>query len=146
MEEIRIEIENLREKLSHYAKMYYVYDVSEISDFEYDAMFRRLQELEAAYPQFDDVNSPTKRVGGRVLDKFEKITHAVQMGSLTDVFSFDELNDFLVRTADAVEIPARAFCQHATRAKNVIRLRIFCGNCGRIFCIFIICHVFLHLF
>ena len=62
MEEIRIEIENLREKLSHYAKMYYVYDVSDISDFEYVAMFRRLQELEAAYPQFDDVNSPTKRV------------------------------------------------------------------------------------
>ena len=91
MEDIKKEIQELREKLSHYAKMYYVYDISEISDFEYDAMFRKLQELENKHPEFDDVNSPTKRVGGRVLDKFEKVTHAVQMGSLTDVFSFDEL-------------------------------------------------------
>ena len=105
MEEIRKEIDNLRKQLSHYAKMYYVYDTSEVSDFEYDAMFRKLQELEAAYPQFDDVNSPTKRVGGRVLDKFEKVTHSVQMGSLTDVFSFDELNDFLVRTNEVIENP-----------------------------------------
>ena len=105
MENIKREIEELRAKLSHYAKMYYVYDISEISDFEYDAMFRKLQEFEAAHPEFDDVNSPTKRVGGRVLDKFEKVTHAVQMGSLTDVFSFDELNDFLIRTSDAVDTP-----------------------------------------
>ncbi len=97
MEDIKKEIQELREKLSHYAKMYYVYDISEISDFEYDAMFRKLQKLENEHPEFDDVNSPTKRVGGRVLDKFEKVTHAVQMGSLTDVFSFDELNDFLMR-------------------------------------------------
>lgn len=102
MEAIRKEIEELRKKLSHYAKMYYVYDVSEISDFEYDAMFRKLQELEAAYPQFDDVNSPTKRVGGKVLDKFDKVTHRVQMGSLSDVFSFEELKAFLDRTAESV--------------------------------------------
>ncbi len=105
MEDIKREIDELRKKLSHYATMYYVYDISEISDFEYDAMFTRLQKLEAAYPQFDDANSPTKRVGGRVLDKFEKVTHAVQMGSLTDVFSFEELNDFLIRTAETVEEP-----------------------------------------
>ena len=103
MEAIKKEINDLREKLSYYAKMYYVYDISEISDFEYDAMFRKLQELEKEYPQFDDANSPTKRVGGRVLDKFEKVTHTVQMGSLTDVFSFEELRDFLGRTSETVE-------------------------------------------
>ncbi len=102
MDAIKKEIETLRQKLAHYAKMYYVYDVSEISDFEYDAMFRKLQELEAEYPQFDNVNSPTKRVGGRVLDKFEKVTHNVQMGSLSDVFSFEELNAFLERVAPEV--------------------------------------------
>ena len=101
MDKVKREIEELRKKLTHYAKMYYVYDTSEISDFEYDALFRKLQELEAAHPEYDDVNSPTRRVGGRVLDKFDKVTHAVQMGSLTDVFSFDELRDFLGRT-DAV--------------------------------------------
>ena len=103
MEAIKKEINDLREKLSYYAKMYYVYDISEISDFEYDAMFRKLQKLEKEYPQFDDANSPTKRVGGRVLDKFEKVTHTVQMGSLTDVFSFEELRDFLGRTSETVD-------------------------------------------
>lgn len=103
MEKTRKEIEELRSRLSHYAKMYYVYDISEISDFEYDALFRRLQELEAEYPQFDDANSPTKRVGGRVLERFDKVTHRVQMGSLSDVFSFEELKDFLKRTDDIVQ-------------------------------------------
>ncbi len=105
MEKIKGEIEELRKKLSHYAKMYYVYDTSEISDFEYDAMFRRLSELEERYPQFDDVNSPTRRVGGRVLDKFEKVTHTVQMGSLSDVFSFEELRAFLERINATVSAP-----------------------------------------
>lgn len=105
MEEIRKEIEALRKKVSHYAQMYYVYDISEISDFEYDAMFRKLQELEAAYPQFADVNSPTKRIGGTVLDKFEKVTHNVQMGSLSDVFSIAELQDFLLRTDTVIQSP-----------------------------------------
>ncbi len=99
MDTIRNEIESLRARLTHYAKQYYVYDISEISDFEYDALFRRLQELEAAHPEYDDPNSPTRRVGGRVLDKFEKVTHRVQMGSLSDVFSFEELHDFLDRVA-----------------------------------------------
>lgn len=103
MDTIRNEIESLRARLTHYAKQYYVYDISEISDFEYDALFRRLQELEAAHPEYDDPNSPTRRVGGRVLDKFEKVTHRVQMGSLADVFSFEELHDFLDRIA--AEVP-----------------------------------------
>lgn len=103
MDTIRKEIESLRARLTHYAKQYYVYDISEISDFEYDALFRRLQELEAAHPEYDDPNSPTRRVGGRVLDKFEKVTHRVQMGSLADVFSFEELHDFLDRVA--AEVP-----------------------------------------
>lgn len=103
MDTIRNEIESLRARLTHYAKQYYVYDISEISDFEYDALFRRLQELEAAHPEYDDPNSPTRRVGGRVLEKFEKVTHRVQMGSLADVFSFEELHDFLDRVA--AEVP-----------------------------------------
>ena len=102
MDAIKNEIESLRRRLTHYARQYYVYDTSEISDFEYDALFRRLQELEAAHPEYDDQNSPTRRVGGRVLDKFEKVTHRVQMGSLSDVFSFEELHDFLDRVATEV--------------------------------------------
>jgi DNA ligase (NAD+) len=62
-------IEELRRELARHARLYYVYDAPEISDFEYDRLFRELEELEAAHPEFDDPTSPTRRVGGAVLDK-----------------------------------------------------------------------------
>ena len=65
-------------------------------------MFRELSVLEEQYPELDSPDSPTKRVGGRALDKFEKVTHSVRMGSLTDVFSYEELEDFINKTAEAV--------------------------------------------
>ena len=90
-------IEELRRIIEHNSKLYYEEDAPEISDYEYDALFRELGELEAEFPEFDSPTSPTKRVGGRALDKFEKFTHSVKMGSLTDVFSYDELSDFVER-------------------------------------------------
>ncbi|MBQ8254856.1 MAG: NAD-dependent DNA ligase LigA [Clostridia bacterium] len=95
MNNIKSEIDNLRKTLEYHSYKYYVEDSPEISDFEYDALFRRLQDLEKEHPEFDDPNSPTKRVGGIALDKFEKVTHTVPLGSLSDVFSFDELKSFL---------------------------------------------------
>lgn len=89
------QIFELRNILRYHANKYYVEDSPEISDYEYDRLYRQLQELEAAYPEFDDTNSPTKRVGGAVLDKFEKVTHTVPLQSLSDVFSYDELAAFL---------------------------------------------------
>ncbi len=97
-EEAEKRIKYLRETLEYNSRLYYENDAPEISDFEYDALFRELGELEAEYPEFDSPTSPTKRVGGRALDKFEKLTHSVKMGSLTDVFSYDELSDFISRT------------------------------------------------
>lgn len=100
-------IDHLRTTLRHHAKLYYVYDAPEISDYEYDALFRELSDLETAFPALDDPDSPTHRVGGVALDKFEKFTHHVQLGSLTDVFSEEELSDFLAATAALVgEDPA----------------------------------------
>ena len=96
-------VEKLRRELNYHAQRYYVYDAPEISDYEYDAMFRELSDLEREFPELDSPTSPTKRVGGKALDKFEKFTHNVQMGSLTDVFSADELSDFLNRTDLAAE-------------------------------------------
>lgn len=87
-------IEFLRKTLEYHSKKYYVEDAPEISDYEYDMLFRELEELETLHPEFFDENSPTQRVGGEALDKFEKVTHDVPMGSLTDVFSFDELRSF----------------------------------------------------
>jgi DNA ligase (NAD+) len=85
----------LRESLSYHARRYYQDDAPEISDYEYDALFRELLDLEAAFPELDSPTSPTKRVGGEALDKFEKVEHSVPMGSLDDVFSFEELSAFL---------------------------------------------------
>lgn len=99
--EIGREIEHLRRELERHSRLYYVYDAPEIPDYEYDRMFRRLEELEAAHPEFDSPNSPTKRVGGASLDKFEKVEHLVPLGSLTDVFSYDELDAFLSGIAES---------------------------------------------
>lgn len=92
------EMRELEKTLTYHARKYYVEDSPEISDFEYDKMFYRLKELEEKYPELASENSPTKRVGGAVLDKFEKVTHTVRMGSLRDVFDFDELKDFIDKT------------------------------------------------
>ncbi len=95
MNEIVKEIEELREKIKYHSKLYYEQDAPEISDYEYDMMYRRLQKLEDEYPQFGSIDSPTQRVGGLALEKFAKVTHIAQMGSLQDVFSYDELSDFI---------------------------------------------------
>ena len=98
VKEAESRIKYLREQIVYNSKLYYENDAPAISDYEYDMLFRELGELEAQFPQFDSPTSPTKRVGGKALDKFEKFTHNVQMGSLTDVFSYDELLDFINKT------------------------------------------------
>lgn len=74
---------------------YYVLDNPTMADFEYDHLLRELEELEAAHPELADPNSPAKRVGGEALSQFEKLTHPVPLMSLQDVFSQEELEDFL---------------------------------------------------
>ena len=91
-------IDELRELLAHHSFLYYVEDAPQISDYEYDKLFYELVALEEKYPEFDSPTSTTKRVGGKALDKFEKVTHAVKMGSLADVFSYDEVRDFVAKT------------------------------------------------
>ena len=100
--EIAARVEFLRKTLEYNAKLYYEKDAPEISDYEYDAMFYELVRLEEENPELDSPTSPTKRVGGKALDKFEKVTHRVKMGSLTDVFSEAELREFLNKTALAL--------------------------------------------
>ena len=96
-------IKELRDTLTHHAKLYYVYDAPEISDYEYDMMFAELKALEEKHPELEDPASPTHRVGGKALDKFEKVTHSVRMNSLSDVFSFEEVGDFIVKTDEIVD-------------------------------------------
>ncbi|MCL1831523.1 MAG: NAD-dependent DNA ligase LigA [Oscillospiraceae bacterium] len=82
---------------------YYVMDAPTITDSEYDTMLRRLEDLESQFPQLCTPDSPTQRVGGAALNTFEKVTHTVQMGSLQDVFSDDELRAFDGRVKKALE-------------------------------------------
>ncbi len=100
MERIAAEkrIAELRAKIEYNSRLYYENDAPEISDYEYDAMFRELVNLEEEFPELDSPTSPTKRVGGKALDRFTKFVHNVRMGSLTDVFSYDELADFIKKT------------------------------------------------
>lgn len=105
MNEIFEKIKQLRKTLSYHAKRYYVYDDPEISDFEYDRMYAELLRLEEEHPEYFDPTSPTQRVGGTPLDKFEKVTHAVPMNSLSDVFSFEEIKSFIERISQAVQNP-----------------------------------------
>ena len=76
---------------------YYVLDDPQMPDFEYDRLLRELEILEEQYPEYVQPDSPTKRVGGQALSKFEKVTHQVPLMSLQDVFSVEELNDFLLK-------------------------------------------------
>ena len=98
-EEAKEKVLSLRESIAYHSRRYYEEDAPEISDYEYDAMYRELQELESAFPALDDPTSPTKRVGGVALSRFEKFTHRVPLGSLQDVFSFEELTEFLEKAA-----------------------------------------------
>lgn len=98
-------IRKLRAQIAYHARRYYVDDAPEISDFEYDRMYAELLSLEAAHPEFFDPASPTQRVGGAALEKFKKVTHSVPLNSLSDVFSFDELSEFLSRMSEALPHP-----------------------------------------
>ena len=88
------EMESLAKQLEHHNHLYYVLDRPEITDYEYDRMLRRLEELEAEHPELASPLSPTRRVGGEALSQFVKVRHAVPLESLQDVFSFEELESF----------------------------------------------------
>ena len=88
-------MDELVEQLNAANYRYYVLDDPQMLDFEYDHLLRELEELEAAHPDLILADSPTKRVGGEALSKFEKVQHPVPLMSLQDVFSMEELDDFL---------------------------------------------------
>ncbi|MDO8729316.1 MAG: NAD-dependent DNA ligase LigA [bacterium] len=84
----------LRESIKHHAGLYHTYDRPVISDEAYDALVRELEHLESQYPSLDILDSPTKRVGGEVLEKFEKVTHVVPQWSFNDAFDENDIRAF----------------------------------------------------
>ncbi len=107
--EAKQKIRSLREQLLYHSDKYYNQDAPEISDFEYDAMLRELEQLEIEFPQFDDPESPTHRVIGQVAEQFSPVEHTVAMQSLMDVFSKEELEEFVQKVETTVGGPVD-FC------------------------------------
>ena len=85
----------LESTLEYNSKLYYELDAPIMQDEEYDALFRRLVDLEKEHPHLASPNSPTRRVGGKVSEKFEKVRHQVPMDSFGDIFSEEEIYDFV---------------------------------------------------
>ena len=88
------EMQELEALLLYHAKKYYDEDSPEISDYEYDMLLEKLKKLESEHPELASPSSPTRRVAGSVADKFEKVSHEIPLGSLTDVFDKQSLVDF----------------------------------------------------
>ena len=87
----------LTEELDYHSHKYYVENSPEISDFEFDALLRELQELEERYPEYADPNSPTKRVGSDLTSAFESVEHRFAMQSLSNTYSSEELGEWVDR-------------------------------------------------
>ena len=97
---IKDEIEKLRDEIRYHNKRYYDDDDPEISDYEYDMLNQKLKNYEKDYPEFITKDSPTQKVGGHSKNIFSQVTHDVQMQSLQDVFSFEDVEDFVKKMQD----------------------------------------------
>lgn len=101
----REEIKQLRDTLNENGYRYYVLDAPTMSDYEYDMLNRRLEELEAAHPEEVTPDSPTQRIGGQTLEGFSPYTHEVPLESLQDVFNAGEVAEFCDRMDEALGAP-----------------------------------------
>ena len=105
MNEIQNKVKELTEKLNYHNRKYYIDDAPEISDFEFDAMLRELEDLEEKYPELKSPNSPTVRVGGEAVSGFESVEHTVPMQSLQKAFSEEEIRAFDKRVREVIPSP-----------------------------------------
>jgi DNA ligase (NAD+) len=104
-ENIQKKIEDLRAQLHQHNYNYYTLDEPTISDFEFDALLKELQELEEQHPEYHDANSPTLRVGGEVTKNFPTVRHQFRMYSLDNSYDFNDLEDWEKRIQKAVNEP-----------------------------------------
>ena len=104
-EEAKKRIKDLTDDLLRMAHEYYDLDAPSAEDYEYDMKMQELRDLEAAFPQYLEPDSPTQRVQGVASGKFEKVSHTVQMASLQDVFSFEQVAAFVARIKETVDDP-----------------------------------------
>ncbi|SDN36628.1 NAD-dependent DNA ligase LigA [Acetanaerobacterium elongatum] len=98
-------VAEIKPLLEEYAYQYYVMDNPTVSDFEYDKLLHELIDIEQQYPELLTPDSPSQRVGGKALNTFEPVAHTVQMGSLQDVFSYEEVKEFDRRVRETISNP-----------------------------------------
>ncbi len=94
---VRKEIEELRKKLEHHNRLYYLQAKPEITDLEFDRLMKRLEKLEDEHPEFDSPDSPTKKVGGAPIEGFQTVTHRLPMLSIDNIFEEEGLREFETR-------------------------------------------------
>lgn len=99
------ELQSLRDEIERHNRQYYILDEPTVSDYEYDALMRRLRQLESDNPGLVTPDSPTQRVGGAAGSQFSPVAHAMPLESLNDVFSYDELIAFGHRMDSLIERP-----------------------------------------
>ena len=108
--QVEQQIQQFSELLEEYNYQYYVQDAPSVPDAEYDRIFKALQKLETEHPELLSTNSPTQKVGGAALSKFDQVTHQLPMLSLDNVFDSESLNDFMQRVMDKSALAETAFC------------------------------------
>lgn len=104
-EQAKLRLAQLTKEIEQHNYAYYVLDAPTIEDCDYDALMRELKAIETEYPQLLSPHSPSQRVGGMALSDFQKVTHMVQMGSLRDVFSFEEVAAFVAECQQKLDAP-----------------------------------------
>ncbi|WP_159024177.1 NAD-dependent DNA ligase LigA [Formosa sp. L2A11] len=108
---IEAQIQQLRDELNDYNYKYYILDESDISDFEFDMKLKSLQDLESKHPEFNDINSPTNRVGGTITKNFNTVVHDYRMYSLSNSYSKDDLMAWEERVKKLVDGDVSYTCE-----------------------------------
>lgn len=104
-------IEQLREELNRHNHLYYILSKPEISDFEFDQLLKELNDLEAKHPEYDDPNSPTKRIGSDLTGEFLQVKHKYPMLSLANTYSEEEIRDFDSRVCKGIGETPEYVCE-----------------------------------
>lgn len=110
-EQVHQQIQGLKDELNRHNYLYYVLSKPEISDFDFDKLLKQLADLELKYPEFDDPNSPTKRVGSDISSEFVQVKHRYQMLSLANTYTEGEVLDFEERVAKLLNAKPEYVCE-----------------------------------
>ena len=110
-QQVKSEIERLINELNQHNQLYYVHNQPEISDFEFDQLLKKLEQLENEFPEFASENSPTKRVGGDLTKKFQAVSHRYPMMSLSNTYSEEEITDWENRIKKSIGEEIEYVCE-----------------------------------